>query len=214
MTNTAKKNYIITALIILLLTFLSIFFHNAGSLLVEEQKPVRADLIVVLMGSGPDRMLYAVDLYKKDYAGKILMVENWQPGYERLKALNVSIPRDAEIATMVGVQLGVPKDAFVILPGDAQSTQDEAAIIKDYLQKNPEINSFILVTSKFHSARAGNIFSWKMAGLDRPVKITSCPTPYDNFNPDAWWRSREDAKRVVMEYAKWTNFYLLDRHRN
>ena len=208
-----KKKYLFLGILLLLL-LLAMFLYNAGDILVEEQKPVRSDLIVVLMGSGPDRMLYAVDLYKKDYAGKILMVENWQSGYERLKALNVSIPRDAEIATMVGVQLGVPKHAFVILPGNAHSTQDESGIIKDYLQKNPEINSLILVTSKFHSARAANIFNWEMAGLDRSVKITSCPTPYDNFNPGAWWRSREDAKQVIMEYAKWTNFYLLDRHRN
>ena len=209
-----KKKILFSGIIILLLMLLSVFFYRAGNLLVEEEKPIRSDLIVVLMGSGPDRMLYAVDLYKKDYAGKILMVENWQPGYERLKALNVSIPRDAEIAAMVGEQLGVPKEAFIILPGDAQSTQDEAGIIKDYLQKNRKINSLLLVTSKFHSARAADIFSWEMAGLDRPVKITSCPSPYDNFNPDAWWRSREDAKQVVMEYAKWANFYLLDRHRN
>lgn len=207
-----KKKYLFLGILLFLLMFLAMFFHNAGNILVEEQKPIRSDLIVVLMGSGPDRMLYAVDLYKKDYVGKILMVENWQPGYERLKSLNVSIPRDAEIAAMVGEQLGVPKEAFIILPGDAHSTQDEAGIIKDYLQKNREINSLLLVTSKFHSARAADIFSWKMAGLDRKVKITSCPTPYDNFNPEAWWRSREDAKQVIMEYAKWTNFYLLDRH--
>ena len=209
-----KKKILFSVITLLLLILLSVFFYHAGNLLVEEQKPIRSDLIVVLMGSGPDRMLHAVDLYKKDYAGKILMVENWQPGYERLKALNVSIPRDAQIEAMVGVQLGVPKEAFIILPGDAQSTQDEAGIIKDYLQKNRKINSLLLVTSKFHSARAANIFRWEMASLDRKVKITSCPTPYDNFNPGAWWRSREDAKQVVMEYAKWTNFYLLDRHRN
>ena len=209
-----KKKHIILGTVFLSLMLLSGFLYHAGNLLVEEQKPVRSDLIVVLMGSGPDRMLHAVDLYKKDYAGKILMVENWQPGYERLKALNVSIPRDAQIAAMIGTQLGVPQEAFIILPGDAQSTQDEAAIIKDYLQKNRKINSLLLVTSKFHSARAADIFSWEMAGLDRKVKITSCPTPYDNFNPGAWWRSREDAKQVVMEYSKWTNFYLLDRHRN
>ena len=69
------------------------------------------------MGSGPDRILYAVDLYKKDYAGKILMIENWQPGYGRLKALNVFILRDADIAASVGMQLGVPKEALLSCRG-------------------------------------------------------------------------------------------------
>ncbi|MDD4592030.1 MAG: YdcF family protein [Parabacteroides sp.] len=198
---------------LLLLALLVAFFYNAGNALVEEQQPAKADIIVVLMGSGPDRVLCAVDLYKQNYAGKILMVENWQPGYERLKSLGVSIPRDAKLAAMVGMQMGVPEEAFVILPGDARSTQDEARIIRDYLQENKVIDSCLLVTSKYHSARAAGLFRWMLASLDRKVELRVCPTPYDDFNPAAWWRSREDAKRVVMEYAKWANFYLLDRWR-
>jgi uncharacterized SAM-binding protein YcdF (DUF218 family) len=71
----------------------------------------------------------------------------------------------------------------------------------------------LLVSSKFHSRRSALIFRWALADLGRDVKVLSCPTPYDDFNAAAWWKSREDAKRVVMEYAKLANFYLLDRWR-
>ena len=75
------------------------------------------------------------------------------------------------------------------------------------------MDKILLVSSKYHSLRSAKIFRWALGDLDREVKVISCPTSYDNFNAGAWWSSREDAKRVVMEYAKLVNFYLVDRWR-
>ena len=194
---------------VILLALLAVFFRYAGILIVAEDSPEKADLIVVLMGSGPDRILGAVDLYKEGYAPCILMVENWEPGYELLESRGVKVPREAEIEAMIGTQLGVPQEALIILPGDARSTQEEALIISRYLQDNPEIDKILLVSSKYHSQRSAIIFRWVIGDTE----ILSCPTPYDNYNADSWWRTRQDAKSVVMEYAKLANFYLLDRWR-
>jgi uncharacterized SAM-binding protein YcdF (DUF218 family) len=199
---------------IILLALLAVFFRYAGVGIVTSDAPEKADLIIVLMGSGPDRILGAVELYEQGYAPCIMMVENWQPGYKLLESRDVDLPRDAELAAMVGVQLRVPEEAFIILPGDARSTQDEALIVTQYLKEQQmEIDKILLVSSKFHSKRSAKIFRWALADLDRDVKVLSCPTPYDDFNAAAWWQSREDAKRVVMEYAKLANFYLLDKWR-
>lgn len=199
---------------IILLALLAVFFRYAGVGIVASDSPEKADLIIVLMGSGPDRILGAVDLYNQGYAPCIMMVENWQPGYELLESRDVNLPRDAELAAMVGVELGVPEETFIILPGDARSTQDEALIVTQYLKEQQmEINKVLLVSSKFHSRRSAKIFRWALTDLDQDVKVLSCPTSYDDFNAAAWWSSREDAKRVVMEYAKLVNFYLLDRWR-
>jgi uncharacterized SAM-binding protein YcdF (DUF218 family) len=194
---------------VILLALLAVFFRYAGTLIVAEDSPEKADLIIVLMGSGPDRILGAVDLYKEGYAPRILMVENWEPGYALLESRGVKVPRDAEIEAMVGTQLGVPEEAFIILPGDARSTQEEALIISRYLQDNPHIDKILLVSSKYHSQRSAIIFRWVI----EDAEIISCPTPYDGFDGDSWWRTRQDAKSVVMEYAKLANFYLLDRWR-
>ncbi|HBQ26303.1 MAG TPA: hypothetical protein DD791_07915 [Syntrophomonas sp.] len=199
---------------IVLLVLLAVLFRYAGGGIVAGDSPEKADLIIVLMGSGPDRILGAVDLYEQGYAPCIMMVENWQPGYELLESRGVSLPRDAELAAMVGVQLEVAEEAFVILPGDARSTQDEALIVTQYLKEQQlKVDKVLLVSSKYHSRRSAKIFRWALRGLERDVKVLSCPTPYDDFNAAAWWNSREDAKRVVMEYAKLVNFYLFDRWR-
>ncbi len=91
---------------IILLALLAVFFRYAGVGIVTSDAPEKADVIIVLMGSGPDRILGAVDLYEQGYAPYIVMVENWQPGYELLESRGVSLPRDAELAASVGVQLG------------------------------------------------------------------------------------------------------------
>jgi uncharacterized SAM-binding protein YcdF (DUF218 family) len=199
---------------IIILALLAVFFRYAGVGIVTSDAPEKADVIIVLMGSGPDRILGAVELYEQGYAPYILMVENWQPGYELLESRDVNLPRDAELAAMVGVQLEVPEEAFIILPGDARSTQDEALIVTQYLKEQQlKVDKVLLVSSKFHSKRSAKIFRWALADLDQDMRVLSCPTPYDDFNAAAWWNSREDAKRVVMEYAKLVNFYLLDRWR-
>jgi len=198
---------------IILLVILVVFFRYAGVGIVSNDSPEKADVIIVLMGSGPDRILGAADLYEQGYAPRIMMVENCQPGYELLKSRGVSLPRDAELAASVGVQLGVPEEAFIIIPGDACSTQDEALIVAKYLNEQAEVDKVILVSSKFHSKRSAKLFRWALAALDRDVTVLSCPTPYDDFNAAAWWRSREDAKWVVTEYVKLVNFHLLDRWR-
>lgn len=187
-------------------------FLNAGKYLVREDKLAPADLIVVLMGSGPDRMLEAVDLYKEGNSRRILMVQNDQPGYRLLKSQQVYIPRDADLAKSVGVQMGVPAAAFIILPGDAQSTQDEARQIKKYLAAHSEIDSIIVTSSRFHTRRAALVFARTLNdNPDHAVIIMTHPSRYDTFNAQAWWRSREDIEQVVFEYIKLLAFYTIDR---
>ncbi len=192
------------------LVLAAVFLFYAGRLLVAEDDPQPADLIVVLMGSGADRIMGAVDLYKQDYGPKILMVENSQPGYEILDSRGVKVPRDAEVAAMIAIQLGLPEEALIILPGNASSTLDEALIVAEYLNRNAPAETLLLVTSKYHSMRAAHLFRWALGQRGQDTRVLSCPTPYDTFNASSWWRSRDDAKKVVMEYAKLLNSYLLD----
>ncbi len=93
-----------------MLVLLAVLFRYAGVGIVAIDSPEKGDLIIVLMGSGPDRILGAVDLYEQGYAPCIVMVENWQPGYELLQPRGVDLPPDAELAAMAGVELGVPEE--------------------------------------------------------------------------------------------------------
>lgn len=207
----SKKLIIILTVILatLLLGRLSLPF--LGSNLVAQDEPQKSDIIILLMGSGPDRMLGAVELYRQGYGDEIIMVKNLVRGYDLAVNQGVSIPHDTDIAKDVAVQLGVPAEKITILSGDALSTQDEAVIVREYLKSENGIDSLIIVTSKYHSRRAKKIFAKAMSSMDREVRVISCPTPYDDFNVEDWWRSREDLKRGALEYFKLVNFYLREQ---
>jgi uncharacterized SAM-binding protein YcdF (DUF218 family) len=200
---------VIVILSVLLLGRLSL--PSLGNYLVAEDEPQQSDIIVLLMGSGPDRMLGAVDLYHAEYADEILMVRNMVRGYDLVVSQGVKIPHDTDIAKEVAVQLGVPEEKITVLPGDALSTQNESIQVREYLKSEPDIDSLIIVTSKSHSGRAKKIFVKAMSSMDREIRVISCPTKYDDFNADRWWKDREDLKRGALEYLKLMNFYAREQ---
>ncbi len=205
-------NLFTTVVIILVVLFLGrLSLPSLGNFLAAQDEPQPSDIIVVLMGSGPDRMLGAVDLYQTGYADEIVMVRNMVRGYDLAASHGVKIPHDTDIARDVAVQLGVSAEKVTILPGDALSTQDEAIQVRAYLQGQKEIDSLIIVTSKSHSGRAKKIFVKAMDAMEREVRVIACPTRYDDFKAESWWQNREDLKRGVLEYLKLGNFYLRDQ---
>lgn len=206
----SRKLILSLAIILSVVVLLRLSLPSLGAFLVAEDEPQQSDLIVLLMGSGPDRMLGAVDLYQAGYADKIVMVRNMVRGYDLVVSQGVKIPHDVEIAKDVAVQLGVPGENIAILPGDALSTKDEAVVVREYLIEE-KIDSLIIVTSKYHSGRAKKIFLKAVKSLDREVEIISCPTEYDDFNAEKWWQNREDLKRGVLEYLKLFNFYFREQ---
>ena len=208
-----KNKIIITVSAVLLLLFISItvFFFNAGSWLVAEDELVESDIILVLMGSIGDRVLEGADLYHQGYAPKIVFIQENVTAREEMEARGVEIPGRAELCEMAALQLEVPQEDIIIIEGNSFSTRDEAVSFREYVKENQEITSVILVTSKFHSARSKKIFERTLRDLDREVQVISQPTRYDPFDPQAWWKNREDTKFVVLEFLKLINFYLIEQ---
>jgi uncharacterized SAM-binding protein YcdF (DUF218 family) len=207
----SRKLILTLSIIIAILILGRLSLPSLGTFLVAEDEPQPSDIIVLLMGSGPDRMLGAVEFYQSGYADEILMVRNMVRGYDLVVGQGVKIPHDTDIARDVAVQLGVPVENITELPGDALSTQDEAVQVREYLKNEPDIDSLIIVTSKSHSGRAKKIFVKAMNSLDREIKVLSCPTKYDDFNTERWCQNREDLKRGALEYLKLFNFYVREQ---
>lgn len=208
-----NKLFITLAVIIAIFVLGRLSLPSLGNFLVAQDEPQQSDIIVLLMGSGPDRMLGAVDLYHAEYADEIVMVRNMVRGYDLVVSQGIKIPHDTDIAKEVAVQLGVPEEKITVLPGDALSTQDEAMAVREYLKSVHDIDSLIIVTSKSHSGRAKKIFVKAMKSIAREIRVISCPTKYDDFDAEGWWQSREDLKRGALEYLKLMNFYAREQFR-
>jgi uncharacterized SAM-binding protein YcdF (DUF218 family) len=210
---TGKKIMTILIILFAFFIFVSVFLiPNLGQWLVAEDELQASDMIVVLTGSLTDRILQAVDIYNARYSDKIVFANSYRVDYDIFVERGVEMPPGkAQLYKMAAIDLGVPEENILILEGNAKSTQDEALIIREYIRNNRAIESFILVTSKYHSGRAKKIFRKALSGLDREINIYSSPSKYDPFNASQWWKDREDIKWVVLEYLKLANFYFREQ---
>lgn len=180
----------------------------AGAFLVVDQPPRPADAIVVLSGSVPDRILEAVALYEGGYAPLIVLCrEPENAGYRELRARGATLPRIYELNLSVARQLGVPESAITVLERDAGSTFTEARVVLQYLADRG-VRSILLVTSKYHTRRAGTIYRHLAGGT---IEIVTRPARSGGFDADAWWRDRMSIRRVLIEYQKLVLFHLWDR---
>lgn len=182
----------------------------AGRFLVENDPLQHADAIVVLTGSYPDRIIEAATLYREGWAPRIILCrEPENAGFRKLQSLGVQVPRLFELNRSVAEQLGVPADAITVLERPAGSTYSEAEVVlADVIARG--YRSIVLVTSKYHSARAARIYRHLADGR---VAIIVRGARDDDFRPDGWWRDRPSTRRVVIEFQKLLTFLLVDRWR-
>jgi uncharacterized SAM-binding protein YcdF (DUF218 family) len=185
---------------------------NAGKWLVDYVELSHADAIITLMGGIPtDRILQTADIFRRNLARKVIIVEESMGASKPLETRGVHIISNSEQVFNALVSLGIAADRIIILPGDANSTQMEAMIIREYLTKKSSIDTLILVSSSFHTRRASMIFrsAFRIAG--QPVKILCSPNVYTDFDAKNWWKSKEGIQMVLFEYMKIANFVLFER---
>jgi len=187
--------------------------RHAGVWLAREDIPPHADAMVLLMGGFPDRVLQAVDLWHEERADRIIIVEESMGPFKRLEERGVSIMSNSEQAANSLVTLGIPADSITVLPGDARSTLDEALVVRGYLADSNSADTILLVSSAAHMRRAYMIFNRAFKESDMRVDVGCSPSAWSSFNPDKWWRRKEDVQGVLSEMVKILSFRLVEQRK-
>jgi uncharacterized SAM-binding protein YcdF (DUF218 family) len=183
--------------------------HFAGRLLVvADPLPARADAIVIMAGSVPDRVLEVADLYQAGLAPLIVVTRERLPrGEAALRARGVRFPESADLTITALTQLGVPASAIVRLRRRDHSTVSETRTIARFACRQG-LRRLVVVTSRVHGRRARMILR---RALEPAVAVTIHPTRYDTFTGERWWRVRRDAKYVLNEWQKLAHYWLRER---
>jgi len=159
----------------------------AARFLVEDDKPEKADVIVVFGGDDfGTRILKAAQLAKSGYAPYVLV-----SGPHRL------LGYESDTTIEYARQKGYPVSLFRPLPHELNSTRSEAELIDRYLHSQ-NARKILLVTSNYHTARAARLLRKYSPGLD--VIAVAAPDP--SFTPDGWWKTREGQKMFFYETVK------------
>ena len=197
-----QKLWLIGTLVTLVFVAVYTFLHMPA-FLVYKKDLQPAGAIVILMGSTPERELEAADLYHKGYAPKIIIADFSTHSQRLLDSLKLRVPKGSENAVSVLGQLDVPAECIHIIPGLVISTRGEAVAVRNYLQTRSNIDAIILVSSPSHMRRATMIFRRELKKLDHEVEVIPRPSGYSDFNTSgSWFRNRETAILVMMEYLK------------
>jgi uncharacterized SAM-binding protein YcdF (DUF218 family) len=176
------------ALLLVLALAHQVWLRAAGGFLVRGQDPFHADMIVALAGDDHgNRIIGAAQLVKEGYAPKVL-VSGPECCYGH---------RDSDLAIALAIRRGYPAEWFVPFPIRSTSTAGEAREILPELGRR-HVGRFIVVTSNYHTRRAGNIFGQ----LTPRERFRVVAAPDWAFQPDNWWRSREGQKQCFLEWTK------------
>jgi uncharacterized SAM-binding protein YcdF (DUF218 family) len=184
-----KRIVLVLAIVV---TFLVLFHVSVltalGNFLVKAEPPQKADIIVVLAGDGfGHRIEKAADLVKEGWAPKVL-VSGPNGNYGNY---------ECDLAIPFAVKEGYPESYFMHLEHRARSTEEEAQAVLEKLRAMG-VKRLLLVTSNYHTRRAGKIFH--RAAPDLEIFVVAARD--ESFSPDSWWRIREARKTFLLEWTK------------
>lgn len=159
-----------------------------GGYLVHADAPEKADIAVVLAGDQfGRRILQGAQLVEQGYVPRVLM--SGPPGFYGFS--------EAQLAIAFAVKHGYPERWFAGFEHKGLSTREEATALVPELRRR-KVRRVLVVTSDYHTRRAGNAF--RSAGPDLNVRVIAAPDEF--FERGKWWRSRQGQKAVFLEWAK------------
>lgn len=196
MTKSSRKRKFllgIAALVLVASVFLfQPLLNSLGSALVRADDLEKCDAIVVLAGDyRGERMQTGIELWKRGF-GTSLVFWGGQ-AYWRFSYSDLYIEQ-LEAA-------GVPRESAVWSEKELseRSTVGEAREILRLLRERG-FRSMILVTSPFHTRRAGWVFDREVG--KHGIRVLVHPSGDSVVRLQGWWNDRESAKMIILEYQK------------
>jgi len=159
-----------------------------GGFLDKSDPPQHADVAFVPAGDQTgNRILRAAALAREGYVSQAVI-----SGPYGLYGLN-----ECDLAIPFAVRAGYPQSYFVPFPNLASSTHEEAIAAAQEFRKLGA-HRVLLVTSTYHTRRAGNEFRSAAPG----IQFIVVSAPDTHFTTHAWWHDREGRKTFLFEWMK------------
>jgi uncharacterized SAM-binding protein YcdF (DUF218 family) len=191
--------------VLLIVLVLSILRWGGYLLIAGDEIPAGSDAAVVLQGSyvGESvRIPGAIRLLQDGGASRVLLsIDNATVWGERIPPLARRF-----LQTRYGDEIASRID-FCETGPEVNSTADEARALTECMRARGW-RSIVVVTSNYHTRRAGIIWRRVIREQKLPVKLSMEGVEDPEFTPAGWWRQRQYAKTWLLETTKllWTIF--------
>ena len=189
-----RFQFALAALLLVAVVYLArdVWLGALGSALVHDEGAAQAEIAVVLAGDNWGyRLTKGAELVRQGYVPLVLV--SGPPGFYGVN--------EADAAIHFAIGKGYPAEWFIPVYHTALSTREEATAILDALQQR-RIHSALLVTSDYHTGRAGRIFRGveRQRGGGPDLRVVASGDRF--FSAANWWHNREGQKIAFMEWSK------------
>jgi len=173
--------------------------RQVGRLIVADQPSIEsADIIVVAIDADGAGTLEAADLVHRGVSRRVAVFDDPPTPVDR-EFLRRGLPYEdwAAISTRQLQSLGVRNVEQI--PKRATGSEQEGDILPGWCDKQG-YHSVVLVTSPDHSRRLIRIL--RRSFHNRETKIMVESSPYSQFEPDSWWKTRGGLRNGIVEFEK------------
>jgi uncharacterized SAM-binding protein YcdF (DUF218 family) len=173
--------------------------RSAGYLLVADQPSVKsADIIVVAIDADGDGTLEAADLIHRGVSSKVAVFDDPPSAVDR-EFLRRGLPYEdrAAISTRQLQSLGIQN--LIQIPRSTSGSEQEGTILPEW-SEDQGYHFVVLVTSSDHSRRLSRIL--RRALGKRQLSICVLSSPYSEFDPNSWWKTRGGVRTGIFEFEK------------
>lgn len=210
MARARRRPWIALAVVVVACAGLWIFraplLTSMARVLVEEDAWAPADLVAVLSETPLSGVAVAADAVRDGYVKRVLVLATAvRSDAALLRRLQITVLPPDEIAALVLVRLGVPREAIVVEPLPGGGTNVAIRAVARYASDHGA-KRVILVAPRSHTRRAA-ISLRRALGPDAVVIVRA--SPRDRFEPRGWWQHRDQAREVIAEGLRWLNSLLL-----
>jgi uncharacterized SAM-binding protein YcdF (DUF218 family) len=181
--------------------------HWGGDLLISTNSlPAHVDVAVVLQGSRVGekvRLAGAMSLLQRGILDRVIL------SVPRESYWGASIPPMARsyLEKNYGSEAASKVD-FCETGLDVNSTEEEARVLDDCVRQH-SLQSIVVVTSDYHTRRAGMIWRRTLQQQDPAMHLSIYGVDDPEFQERGWWSKRLYAKTWLLEVTKliWTELF-------
>ena len=192
---------VLGALVVVVYGLHPLLLPAAARWLDVSEPPPAVDDVMVLGGDARVRPFVAAALYNKGLAQHVL-IPTVKPSPEAAEGL---VKTEPEVMAEILRKRGVPADAIEQLPGEVDSTADEAAALARYLADKPQ-RRVTVVTTCYHTRRVRLIFRKVLGAAADQLHFVGGPT--EGFDTSNWWRSETGACTYMNEFVKLPYYFV------
>jgi uncharacterized SAM-binding protein YcdF (DUF218 family) len=162
--------------------------QRMGDFLVVRDTLAPSDAVIAVSGDGPERVATSIALMRQGLARRLVI-----SGGLYGRGINAAhVMRDQALDS------GVP--AAEIIVDDGATSTAENALGAARVMRAHGLRSAILVTSPYHTRRAGMMFRRVFLREGLALRVHAVEGSF--FHVDGWWTRPEDRSLVVGEYLK------------